>query len=169
MSRDVTRSILIECMIRRKAGSRIMLDGKEYHFQPRPDLGSPSSHVCPVANQTHVKTFLRISEAYTLYMGSDIDELDADDADAADDLPDLDPALPPDADAPAENTGKDTDEDADDEDDGEDEDEGEGEDLDAMSEEDLRATYAAENGRPAPGNTKRETIVAKLKELRSNG
>lgn len=53
--------MLIESIIRRKGGSRITIGKTEYHFKPGPE---DARHLCEVADEDHVQTFIAIKEGY---------------------------------------------------------------------------------------------------------
>ena len=53
--------MLIESRIRRAHGTRVTLDGVEYHFRPS---GDDPRHVAEVSNPAHVAAFLRVTEGY---------------------------------------------------------------------------------------------------------
>jgi len=61
--------MLIECKIRRKAGSSSIMDDIEYRFVPRPELGG--AHVCEVDHPAHIDRFLAIA-AYRPFYEADI-------------------------------------------------------------------------------------------------
>lgn len=54
--------MLIECLIRREGGSRITLDGENYHFKP--DGSSSPAHICEVASEEHARKLLAIKDGY---------------------------------------------------------------------------------------------------------
>ena len=54
----------IECVLKRGGGTRVDIDGINYHFAPLPD----GAHVADVENKSHIKRFLSIPEAYELYV-----------------------------------------------------------------------------------------------------
>lgn len=53
--------MLIESRIRRANGTRVTLDGVEYHFQPS---GDDPRHVAEVSDPAHVAEFLKVTEGY---------------------------------------------------------------------------------------------------------
>ncbi|MCK7581005.1 MAG: hypothetical protein MZV65_39375 [Chromatiales bacterium] len=53
--------MLIESRIRRATGTRVTLDGVEYHFQ---SSGDDPRHVAEVVDPAHVAAFLRVTEGY---------------------------------------------------------------------------------------------------------
>lgn len=55
--------MLIKSKIRREGGSRIDIDGVNYHFKPE---GKSPEHVCEVEDKEHIARFLAISEGYEL-------------------------------------------------------------------------------------------------------
>lgn len=55
--------LTIKCKIERKGGSKIDIEGQEYHFLPN----SKGDHVCAVENPEHAKRFLSITEGYEAY------------------------------------------------------------------------------------------------------
>jgi hypothetical protein len=55
----------IQCTILRDGGSKVDLDGTQYHFEPLED----GSHVADVENENHADRFLAISEGYKVYRG----------------------------------------------------------------------------------------------------
>lgn len=55
----------IQCILLREGGSKVELDGLEYHFEPVAD----GCHVAIVANDNHADRFLAIPEAFKLYRG----------------------------------------------------------------------------------------------------
>lgn len=55
----------IECKLKRNGGTKVDLDGFEYHFKPLPD----NKHVAIVDIDSHIERFLAISEAYCIYRG----------------------------------------------------------------------------------------------------
>lgn len=58
--------MLIECKIKRKGGSRIiMVDGTAYHFTPDPD----GRHVAFVTEPAHIERLLSIPEGYRIAPG----------------------------------------------------------------------------------------------------
>ena len=52
----------IESLLRRKSGTKVTLDGVEYHFKPEPD----GREFADVTNQDHIGIFLSIREGYRL-------------------------------------------------------------------------------------------------------
>lgn len=70
----------IECKLIREGGTKVELDGVEYHFAPGPD----GKHVAEVTDKTHIQRFLSIGEAYQL---PDDDQPAAPDQPAASDQP----------------------------------------------------------------------------------
>lgn len=68
--------MFIKCKLNREGGTKIELDGTEYHFAPN----AASDHVAKVTNSKHIKRFLEISEAYEEY-GSKAKVVPADDGD----------------------------------------------------------------------------------------
>jgi len=64
--------VAIECTLKRKDGSRIDIDGTEYHFQPSEAHGG--RHVCAVSNPDHIAIFLGISESYKMLGIANADE-----------------------------------------------------------------------------------------------
>lgn len=153
---------VIRCKIHRDGGTRASIDGKDYHFRPRPDLGATQSHVCAVAERSHVKRFLQITEGYELFLGEDDEDAPGDVVAAVpDDAEAAEPAPEPDE---AEETA---------EDDGTDE----GDDdakadwdapLEEQSDDALRALFKTLNhGRAPRGNPKRETLIEKIREMQA--
>lgn len=64
-------SVVIECLLQRKGGTRIELPGPEgrpvpYHFKPEQDDGP---HIAKVGHPPHIKRLLGIPEAYRLVAG----------------------------------------------------------------------------------------------------
>lgn len=58
--------MLIECKIKRKGGSRIvMLDGTTYHFAPA-DGANAAPHVAFVTEPAHIERLLSITEGYRI-------------------------------------------------------------------------------------------------------
>jgi hypothetical protein len=55
----------IECVTHREGGSRVDIDGIEYHFEPLSD----GCHVADVEEPKHQDRFLGLSEGYKLYRG----------------------------------------------------------------------------------------------------
>jgi hypothetical protein len=55
----------IQCTILRDGGSKVDLDGTQYHFEPLED----GSQVADVENEKHADRFLAISEGYKVYRG----------------------------------------------------------------------------------------------------
>jgi len=53
----------IECTIKREGGTRVEVEGKEYHFAPQPN----GAHVAEVADSKHASILLKIAEAYVHY------------------------------------------------------------------------------------------------------
>lgn len=51
----------IECKLHRKGGTRVTIEGVEYHFAPQAD----GRHVATVDNSKHAQRFLDIPEAYS--------------------------------------------------------------------------------------------------------
>lgn len=56
----------IQCLLARHGGTKVELDGLEYHFQPLED----GAHVANVEDKSHIDRFLSIPEGYKLYHGS---------------------------------------------------------------------------------------------------
>ena len=56
----------IECKIIRDGGSKVDLDGIEYHFEPLAD----GAHVAEIENIKHIDRFLSIGEGYRVYHGT---------------------------------------------------------------------------------------------------
>lgn len=54
---------LMECVLRRRFGTRVVLDNDEYHFKPQGDW-LRSAHLCEVAPAEHAKILAAIPEAY---------------------------------------------------------------------------------------------------------
>lgn len=52
----------IESILRRKGGTKVTLDGVEYHFKPDPD----GREFADVTNEEHIGVFLSIREGYRL-------------------------------------------------------------------------------------------------------
>ena len=55
----------LECKLIRDKGTRVELDGVEYHFEPLAD----GAHVAEVEHKDHIDRLLGIPEAYRLYHG----------------------------------------------------------------------------------------------------
>lgn len=55
----------IECKLKRNGGSKVDIDGIEYHFEPLND----GAHVADVEDKDHIDRFLAISEGYRVYHG----------------------------------------------------------------------------------------------------
>ncbi|WRQ05513.1 DNA polymerase [Ralstonia phage AhaGv] len=53
----------IECILKRQGGTKVTLEGVEYHFAPLED----AAHVAEVESEPHVKRLLSIDEAYRPY------------------------------------------------------------------------------------------------------
>lgn len=53
----------IECILKRPGGTRVTLEGIEYHFAPQAD----NAHVAEVESEPHCKRLLNIPEAYQPY------------------------------------------------------------------------------------------------------
>lgn len=53
----------IESKIKRKAGTKVDIDGVDYHFKPQAD----GAHVCEVSDKKHIQRFLSITEGYQIY------------------------------------------------------------------------------------------------------
>ncbi|CAH0532138.1 hypothetical protein UAM5_00021 [Ralstonia phage UAM5] len=53
----------IECILKRQGGTKVTLEGVEYHFEPQAD----DAHVAEVESEPHCKRFLSIQEAYRPY------------------------------------------------------------------------------------------------------
>ena len=53
----------IECKLKREGGSKIELDGKEYHFAP----DTFGAHVAEVEDDEHIARFLAIPEGYRIH------------------------------------------------------------------------------------------------------
>lgn len=51
----------IECIIRRPKGTKVELQGIEYHFKPN---GEDVRHIANIENQVHIRQLLRIPEGY---------------------------------------------------------------------------------------------------------
>jgi hypothetical protein len=66
--------MLIECLIRRKAGSTVEMDGNVYKFQP----DESGAHVCYVAVPSHAKRLLDIPHGYRRADGKQIELLPPD-------------------------------------------------------------------------------------------
>lgn len=63
----------IECTLKRKGGTHVDLEGKDYHFKPEAVNGViETAHVCEVATKSHIKTFLAI-DAYQVFDGADVE------------------------------------------------------------------------------------------------
>ncbi len=56
----------IESKIRRKSGTKVLMDGIEYHFKPEKE-GGP--HIAVVTDQAHIARFLSITEGYCVADG----------------------------------------------------------------------------------------------------
>ena len=54
---------LMECVLRRRFGTRVVLDLDEYHFKPQGDWRR-SAHLCEVSSPEHAKILAAIPEAY---------------------------------------------------------------------------------------------------------
>lgn len=50
----------IECKLKRKGGTRVTIEGAEYHFAPQAD----GRHVADVSNAAHAERLLDITEGY---------------------------------------------------------------------------------------------------------
>ena len=55
--------MLIECKLHREGGTKVQLNGKEYHFAPQPD----GSHVAEVTDEDHIAQLLAIPEGYKIH------------------------------------------------------------------------------------------------------
>ena len=66
----------IKCLLKREGGTKVDIDGVEYHFAPNED----GDHVCEVSNKKHIARFLSIPEGYEIH-GSDDDSDQTDDED----------------------------------------------------------------------------------------
>lgn len=55
----------LECILKRKEGTRVELGGLEYHFEPLAD----GAHVAEVADNAHMDRLLAVPEAYKVYHG----------------------------------------------------------------------------------------------------
>lgn len=69
---DLTQDNLIECIIRRKGGTKVdfgFSNNKkvEYFFQPIDSTDPDSPHVCNVADESHYQRFVNIPESYRGY------------------------------------------------------------------------------------------------------
>ncbi|UAW00952.1 hypothetical protein [Ralstonia phage RPZH3] len=53
----------IECILKRQGGTKVTLEGVEYHFAPLED----AAHVAEVESEPHCKRLLSIPEAYQPY------------------------------------------------------------------------------------------------------
>jgi len=58
--------VKIECILKRKGGTKVNIDDAMYHFAPMADEEN-SAHVADVRNKAHVSSFLNIPEAYQVY------------------------------------------------------------------------------------------------------
>ncbi len=54
----------IESVLKRAGGTKVELDGVEYHFAPQED----GCHVAEVVKRAHIDRFLAIPEGYRLYL-----------------------------------------------------------------------------------------------------
>lgn len=70
---------VVECILKRKGGTTVDLDGTTYHFRPNEN----GAHVCPVKISKHLGRFLSIVEGYRLYDEGD-DDLDQDETTTSD-------------------------------------------------------------------------------------
>lgn len=61
--------MIIECMIKRKAGSTSTLDGVDYHFRPYTDK-EDAPHIAAVNDPKHIQHFLSI-EGYQMFAKGD--------------------------------------------------------------------------------------------------
>jgi len=66
----------IQCILKRKGGTRASIDGIEYHFKPQED----GAHVADVQDNDHIQRFLSIPEGYRIY--GNLVEPDAQDKDS---------------------------------------------------------------------------------------
>lgn len=55
----------VECKLKRDGGTKIDLDGVEYHFKPLKD----GAHVAEVTDEAHLERLQQIPEAYKPYKG----------------------------------------------------------------------------------------------------
>lgn len=53
----------IECVLKREGGTKIEMDGVEYHFKPQAD----GAHVADIADRKHIGKLLTIPEGYLIY------------------------------------------------------------------------------------------------------
>lgn len=53
----------IECKLHREGGTKVQLNGTEYHFEPKAD----GSHVADVSDEEHIAQFLAIPEGYKIH------------------------------------------------------------------------------------------------------
>ncbi len=61
----------IQCILPRKGGTRVEIDGIEYHFEPFAD----GAQVADIESEKHIDRFLSISEGYRLYRGASSPEV----------------------------------------------------------------------------------------------
>ena len=157
---------VIRCKITREGGSKVALDGIEYHFKPRSDLGAYNVHVAEVEKKEHINRLLQISDGYELFLGDEdapaaavVPAVPDDEPVAVADpepepepTPEPEPAPEPAAAADAEGEDHEVDVSA---------------PLDEQSDETLRAIYKALNhGHAAGPRTQRKTLIKKIEEIR---
>ncbi|TRW94921.1 hypothetical protein FNJ84_17670 [Paracoccus sp. M683] len=140
---------VIESIIRRAAGTIVKMDGTTYHFK---DTGEhDGAHVTTVTNVNHAGRFLKHPEGYRL-LGDDGSDFTAPNPSVqSSETPPIDPDTGDNMTALEGGDGSQTPALT-------------VEIIDAMTDEELAEAYEQAEGRK-PGNTKPETIRAKLKEL----
>jgi len=57
--------MLIELKIKRQGGTKVDIDGQNYHFKPAND-NPDAPHVAQVTNEEHIARFLAITEGYRI-------------------------------------------------------------------------------------------------------
>lgn len=55
----------VECKLKREGGTKIDIDGTEYHFKPQAD----GAHVAEITDEAHLERLQQIPEAYKPYKG----------------------------------------------------------------------------------------------------
>lgn len=133
--------VYIECKIRRKGGTRVVIDGRTYTF--RPEGGPDGPHVARVDHEGDRDRFLSISEGYRLHDVAGPSRGVAARAAAAA-VPDPEPAeseLPKtERDVVAEERAR----------------------LERLTEAELRSRYHSTLNRVPPPAIKRETLIARI-------
>lgn len=67
----------IECILKRRGGTRASIEGVDYHFQPIDPSDEKTPHVAEVTNKKHAQRFLAIPEGYRIYQAGANEQAEA--------------------------------------------------------------------------------------------